>query len=781
MWNVRKAAVVGAGVMGSAIAAHLANAGIRCLVLDLEGVAAKGIARLKETNPSPFYDPSFASRLTAGDLERDAAALSECDWIIEAVPERLDVKHAAWKRIAAAWKPGIVVSTNTSGLSIEAIVSMCGEEMRRHAVVTHFFNPPRYMKLVEVVPCRDTDPTLIKEVADFCRDRLGKGVVIAKDTPNFIANRIGTYAMLATLRAMEKHGLTVEEVDAVTGPLMGRPKSATFRTLDLVGLDTFLHVCRNVREHTDDPLEAAAFAAPPIVEALVSDGRLGEKNGSGFYRKNKEAAGDKIQALDVGTMAYGARIGVRSPVLDAVGMAKGTTGKLRALLQAAGAGEDRLAVFARDVLEDSLIYAAEKLGEIADTPVEIDRAMRWGFNWEQGPFETWDALGVETLAASLEERGKPVPVAVAALLTRGEKSFYALRDGSLFQYSTGVYKEVESAPDEISLRRLKESGKVVFAGDGASLVDLGDEVACLEFHSKSNAIGPDVLAAIRGATGEVERNWRGLVIANEGRNFCVGANLMLLLMEAENEEWDDIDLIIRDFQDRMRGLRMMARPVVAAPHRMTLGGGVEACLPADRIVFSAETYFGLVETGVGLIPAGGGCLAAAALAQDRAEAAGLDDVRSPLLALFETIAMAKVTGSGYEAKRLGYWRPGDKVVMREEARIAEAKRMVLELDRLGYAAPETDRSIVVGGRDAAAVMKLGVQSMRRGGYITDHDVKIAGKLAYALSGGDVPAGTAVSEQRLLDLEREAFLSLCGEPLTQARMRHMLATGKPLRN
>ncbi|MFD0672492.1 3-hydroxyacyl-CoA dehydrogenase NAD-binding domain-containing protein [Cohnella sp. GCM10027633] len=781
MWNVRKAAVIGAGVMGSAIAAHLANAGIRCLLLDLEGLAARGIARLKETKPSPLYDPALASRLTAGELDLDIAALSDCDWIIEAVSERLDVKHAVWERIASAWKPGIVVSTNTSGLSIEAIVSGCGEEMRKHAVVTHFFNPPRYMKLVEIVPCRDSDPTLVKEVANFCRNRLGKGVVIAKDTPNFIANRIGTYAMLATLRAMEKHGLTVEEVDAVTGPLMGRPKSATFRTLDLVGLDTFLHVCRNVRENAEDAVEAAAFAAPPIVEALVAQGSLGEKSGSGFYRKSKEAVGDRIQALDVMSMSYVPRAGVSSPALEAAGMAKGTTGKLRALLQAADAGEDRLAAFARDVLEDSLIYAAEKLGEIADTPSEIDRAMRWGFNWEQGPFETWDALGLETLAASLEERGKPVPVVVASLLDKGEKSFYAARDGALFQYAKGVYREVEQEPDDISLRRLKEGGKVVFAGDGASLIDLGDEVACLEFHSRSNAIGPGVLAAIRRAAGETERNWRGLVIANEGRNFCVGANLMLLLMEAENEEWDDIDLIIRDFQDSMRGLRTMARPVVAAPHRMTLGGGVEACLPADRIVFSAETYFGLVETGVGLVPAGGGCLAAAALAADRAEEAGLDDVRSPLTALFESIAMAKVSDSAHGAKRLGYWRPGDKAVLREESRIAEAKRTVLELDRLGYAAPEANRNVVVGGRDAAAVMKLGVQSMRRGGYITDHDAKIAGKLAHALSGGDVPAGTAVPEQRLLDLEREAFLSLCGEKLTQDRMRHMLATGKPLRN
>ncbi|MFC5531507.1 3-hydroxyacyl-CoA dehydrogenase/enoyl-CoA hydratase family protein [Cohnella yongneupensis] len=781
VWNVRKAAVIGAGVMGSAIAAHLANAGIPCMLLDLEGLADRGIAKLKETKPAPLYDPAFVSRITAGDLDKDLAVLASCDWIIEAVSERLEVKHAVWGKIASVWKPGIVVSSNTSGLSIDAIVSVCGEEMRSYSVVTHFFNPPRYMKLVEVVPCSKSDPTLVKEVATFCRDRLGKGVVIAKDTPNFIANRIGTYAMLATLRAMEKHGLSVEEVDAVTGPLMGRPKSATFRTLDIVGLDTFLHVCRNVREQTDDALEAAAFAAPPLIEELVSRGWLGDKSGCGFYRKDNYAkeGSDRIQALNPASMTYAPRVGVKSSFIDAAKLAKGTTGKLRAIMQAAD--EDRLAAFAHDVIEASLQYAAEKLGEIADTASEIDQAMRWGFNWEQGPFETWDALGLEVLASALEERGKAVPAPVAALLDRGLKTFYSSKDGKLFNYVKGEYKVVEEPPDDISLRRLKESGRVVFAGDGASLIDLGDEVACLEFHSQSNAIGPGVLAAIRRAVRETDSNWRGLVLANEGRNFCVGANLMLLLMEAENEEWEEIDLIIRDFQDSMRGLRTLARPVVAAPHRMTLGGGVEACLPADRIVFSAETYFGLVETGVGLLPAGGGCLAAAALAQDRAEAANLDDVRQPIVALFETIAMAKVSESAYHAKRLGYWRPGDTVVVREESRIAEAKRAVLELDRLGYASPGGNRKIAVGGRDAAAVLKLGVQSMRRGGYISEHDVKIAGKLADVLTGGDVPAGTVVDEQRLLDLEREAFLSLCGERLTQDRMRHMLATGKPLRN
>nr|WP_255807477.1 3-hydroxyacyl-CoA dehydrogenase/enoyl-CoA hydratase family protein [Cohnella mopanensis] len=780
MWNVRKAAVIGAGVMGAAIAAHLANVGIPCLLLDLEGLAAKGIARLKETKPSPLYEAEFVARIRPGDLDRDLALLSECDWVIEAVSEKLEIKHSVWRRIDSAWRPGMIVSSNTSGLSINEVTSVCSESCRRHAMVTHFFNPPRYMKLLEIIPCEDTDPRVVEDVALFCRQRLGKGVVKAKDTPNFIANRIGTYAMLVTLQAMEKHGLTVDEVDAVTGPLIGRPKSATFRTLDLVGLDTFLHVCRNVRENVADPLEAAAFSAPAIIEELVAKGWLGEKSGGGFYRKNIAAKGkDRIQVLDPGTMAYVARSKVSSPALEAAKMAAGTTEKLQALL--AAADHDRLAAFARDVLEATLCYSAEKLGEIADTAIDIDEAMRWGFNWEQGPFETWDALGLAETVSRLEGRGIAVPTPIAAMLNKDSTSFYARRSGSLFYYSQGQYKSVQEQPEELSLRSLRDRGKTIFAGDGARLIDLGDEVACLEFHSPHNAIGPGVLSAIRQASEEVNRNWRGLVLANEGRNFCVGANLMLLLMEAENGEWEEIELIIREFQTSMKSLRVMPRPVVAAPHRMTLGGGVEACLPADRILFSAETYFGLVETGVGLVPAGGGCLAAAVMAQERAEMAGLDDVTAPISQLFETIAMGKVSESGFHAKRLGYWRSGDGVVIREESRIAEAKSAVLELDRRGYAVPLPDRNVIVGGREAATVLKLGVSSMKRSGYISDHDVLIATKLAEVLTGGDVPAGATVREQHLLDLEREAFLSLCGQPLTQSRMRHMLATGQPLRN
>lgn len=768
MWIVRKAAVIGGGVMGSAIAALFANAGIPCLLLDIEGRAARGITRLSDSKPSPLYDPTFQSRIQAGDLDRDLSRLSECDWIIEAVTEQLETKRSVWSKIDKIWQAGIIVSSNTSGLSINEVTSVCRTELREHAMVTHFFNPPRHMKLVEVVPTKETNPQLLAEVVRFCQERLGKGVVIAKDTPNFIANRIGAYALLAALRAMEKHNLTIEEVDAVTGPLLGRPKSATFRTIDLIGLDTFLHVCRNVREKTEDPIEAEAFEAPAMLVELVSRGWIGEKSGGGFYRRNPdEGAGGRIQVLDPDAMTYVARSRkVTSPVLEAVRLVEGGVTKLQQLLMAAD--QDRYAAFARDVLEATMCYSAIKLGEIADSVEEIDRAMRWGFNWEMGPFETWDALGLVEMSARLEERELAVPASVAVLLDKGSV-FYEREAGF---YSKG---------GEFTLRKLRERGKSVFVADGASLIDLGDEVACLEFHSPHNAIGPGVLAAIGRATEEVSRNWRGLVIANEGRHFCVGANLMLLLMEAENGEWEEIDLIIRDLQMSMKALRVLPRPVVAAPHRMTLGGGVEVCLPADRVLFAAETYYGLVETRVGLIPAGGGCLAAAIMAEERANVANINDVTPPLSHLFETIAMAKVSDNGYNAKRLGYWRPGDAVVTCEDARLAEAKSAVLELDRLGYAVPVADRRVKVGGRDSATVLKLGVSSMRRSGQLSEHDALIAGKLADVMTGGAVSAGTVVSEQYLLDLEREAFLSLCSHPLTQARMRQMLATGKPLRN
>ncbi|HZG88352.1 3-hydroxyacyl-CoA dehydrogenase/enoyl-CoA hydratase family protein [Paenibacillus sp.] len=776
---IRKAAVIGSGVMGAGIAAHLANAGIPCMLLDVKrDTAEKAIARLAKTNPAPLFRPACAGLIEPGELEAELPKLAEVDWVIEAVTERLDVKRELLARIESVWQPGTVVSTNTSGISVNAMVEGRGEAFRRHFLGTHFFNPPRYMKLLEIIPAQGTDPVVVEGIAAFGEKRLGKGVVVAKDTPNFVANRIGTYGMLVTLREMERGGFTVEEVDAATGPAMGRPKSATFRTLDLVGLDTFAHVAGNVRERASDPAEWEAFEVPAPLQALIARGWLGEKAGQGFYKKVKGPDGASvIQALNLATLEYADSRKPTSASLEAAKQAKGARGKLRALL---GAG-DRYSQLAWNLLAPVLLYSAERLGEIADSVVDIDNAMKWGFNWELGPFETWDAIGVRSSVARMQAEGRAVPAWVTAWLAAGNETFYkADSDGKRFYVRGTAWEEQAERKETISLRALKaQPARVIRSNAGASLIDIGDDVACLEFHSPNNAIGGDILTMITQSVEEVRRNWRGLVIANEGRNFCVGANLMLLLLEAQDEEWDEIDRIIRMFQGAMTALKRLERPVVAAPHRMTLGGGVEACLPADVILFASETYFGLVETAVGLIPAGGGCKELA-LRIAAGAASPETDLQPQVNAAFETVALAKTSTSGAHARDLGYMRAIDRVVMNDDHRIYEAKRAVLAMDEAGYT-PQRPERVRVVGRDGAAVLRMGAYGMRAGGYISDHDLLIAGKLAHVLAGGDAPAGALVSEQYLLDLEREAFLSLVGEPKTQARMQHMLAKGKPLRN
>ncbi|WP_219839159.1 3-hydroxyacyl-CoA dehydrogenase/enoyl-CoA hydratase family protein [Paenibacillus sp. R14(2021)] len=786
--------------MGAGIAAHLANAGIGVLLLDVppaalteqescagatlqdravrNRLAAASIARLAAQQPPALYDSSFIQRITAGNLEDDLGKLGSVDWVIEAVVERLDVKRDVFARIESVVRPSTLITTNTSGLSVAAMAEGRGESFRRQFAATHFFNPPRHMKLVEIVPGPDTTAEVIASLTAICERQLGKGVVRAKDTPNFIANRIGTYGMLTTIAAMRTFGLNVDEVDALTGPAMGRPKTATFRMLDLVGLDTLLHVVDNVRERSEDAEEREAFARPPELETLVAKGWIGEKAGGGFYRKIKRpGGGSDIETLQLDTMTYAPRQNVNSPVIEAAKTAKGTAGKVKALLFTDP--NDRHARFAWQAIKTVLLYAARQLGTVADTIPDIDRALVWGFNWELGPFELWDAIGLERSVQRMRAEGDDIPAWLERWIAEGNRSFYMEEGVRRFYVSEGDYRQLEEEEDVISLGALKRSGPVVLGNSGASLLDLGDEVACLMFHSPNNAIGSDILTAIRQSAEEVSRNWRGLVIANEGRHFCVGANLMMLLIEAQNGDFDEIDDIISLFQNSMLQLKRLDRPVVAAPHRMTLGGGVEACLPADRIVFSAETYFGLVETGVGLIPAGGGCKEAAALASARAGAAG--DLQPQVNALFETIALAKTSSSGYDVSRIGLMRPNDRVIIRGETRVAEAKRMVLAMDREGYTAPQAEQRIRVAGREGRAVLQLAVEAMRLGGQASEHDVRIGRKLAHVLAGGDAPPGAEVSEQYLLDLEREAFLSLCGEPLTQARMRQMLTTGKPLRN
>lgn len=794
---IRKAAVIGSGIMGSGIAAQLANAGITCLLLDIvpqrltdaemaagltldhpsvrNRLATAAIAGLAKTKPAPLYDNAFAERITPGNLEDHLPLIADVDWVIEVVVENLGVKQELLAQVERHWKPGTLISSNTSGISINAMVEGRSEAFRRHFLGTHFFNPPRYMKLLEIIPGQTTDPELVQGLSRFCERTLGKTVVLAKDTPNFIANRIGTYGLLVTLREMTEKGYTVEEVDAVTGPAMGRPKSATFRTLDLVGLDTFLHVADNVYANVTEEAEKQIFAAPGSLQEMVSRGWLGEKSGQGFYRKIKGERGSEILSLNLQTMDYAPQRKVASASLEAAKLAKGAAAKTKALLGT----PDRYSQLVWDVLKQVLIYAAAKLGEIADSIREIDEAMKWGFNWELGPFETWDAIGLVRSIEKMEAEGLTVPAWVKDWVAQGNTSFYKKEGGSLFEAAVGGYAPVEIPPEQVSLRDLKAQNKVVRSNSGASLIDLGDGVACLEFHSPNNAISADILQMISQSMDEVRDNFEGLVIANQGRNFCVGANLMLLLMEAQDEEWDEIDDIIRLFQNTMYRLKRFEKPVIAAPHRMTLGGGVEACMPADQVIAAAETYYGLVEVGVGLIPAGGGCKELALRASQQASLAEAD-LQPYINAYFQTVGTATVSSSGHDAKRRGLLKPSDRVVLNPDHTIHEAKQTVLKLAGGGYEPiPETKFRVV--GSEGKAVLQLGALGMREGGYISDHDLLIANKLAHVLAGGDVPAGTYVTEQYMLDLEREAFLSLCGEPKTRQRMQHMLSKGKPLRN
>lgn len=800
--KITKAAVIGSGVMGASIAAHLANVGVSSLLLDIVPKvitpieAAKGLtlehpavrnrlaidalSKLPKLKPSPLYDDSFVSRITPGNIEDHLAQIKNVDWVIEVVVENLSVKQELLRKIEQHWRTGIIVSSNTSGISINEMAEGCGDAFKAHFLGTHFFNPPRYMKLMEVIPGKTTHPEIVKLMTEFSEKTLGKGVVIANDTPNFIANRIGTYGLLVTLQAMIDKGFSVDEVDAVTGPAMGRPKSATFRTLDLVGLDTFVHVANNVFEKVNNEEEKLVFEPPQVLRDMVSRGWIGEKAGQGFYKKIKgEQGSSEILSLDLTTMEYAKSKKPSSASLEAAKTAKGASNKIKALLSA----KDRYSELAWDILKKTLLYSASKVGEgvdsIAGSILDIDKAMKWGFNWELGPFELWDEIGLIKSLERIEAEGSVTPRWVKEWVEAGNHSFYQKGNGNSSYVSNGQYREAEHNPQVISLASLKEQNKVIRKNSGASLIDVGNGVACLEFQSPNNAIGSDILMMIQHSVEEVRQNYDALIIANEGRHFCVGANIMLLLMEAQDEEWDEVDQIIRLFQNTMMKLKYFEKPVVAAPHHMTLGGGVEVCLPADEVCAYAESYYGLVEVGVGLIPAGGGCKEMA-LRISKANPNPEVDLQPYINEMFMNIGMAKVSTSAHNAKKLGYFRSSDRVVANQDYLIYEAKQSALRLVQSGYAAAQTEKIRVVGA-DGKAVLKLGALAMKQSGYISDHDLLIANKLAHVMAGGDLPAGTLVTEQYMLDLEREAFLSLCGERKTQERMQYMLSKGKALRN
>lgn len=796
-YSIKRVAVIGAGVMGAGIAAHLANVGIASDLLDIvpksltpeeeaEGgsledravrnrLAEQGKRNLLKQSPSPLYDSGRIDLIRPGNLEDDLDRLKEADWIIEVVVENLAIKKEVLAKIEAHRRPGSIVSSNTSGISITAMAEGRSDDFRRHFLGTHFFNPPRYMKLLEIIPHAETAPEVVQFMKEFGERILGKGVVICKDTVNFIANRIGTYGLMVTVDEMLKGGYGVDEVDDVTGTAMGRPKSATFRTLDVVGLDTFLHVARNVYENIDDPKEKSVFRIPPFMEEMQSLGMLGSKSGQGFYKQVKRNGEKEILVLEIDSLTYRPRKKLSAPSLQAVKTGERSE-RLRTLLFA----KDRAGLLAWNVTKRTLLYAAEKVGEIADDLVSIDRAMKWGFGWELGPFELWEAIGFEKAALRMKEEGETLPQWIEEMLLSGKKQFYRKEKEGIFQYLKGDYRKVEERPEFISLERLKEEGKELKRNSSASVIDLGDGVLCLEFHSTGNALGSDIIQVARFALEETERNYEGLVIGNQGKNFSAGANLMMMLLEAQDENWDELDLLVREFQRFTMGLKYFPKPIVSAPFGMTLGGGYEVAAATSHIQASAETYMGLVETGVGLIPAGGGTKELLIRFMERIPEGSKADPQPYVNQVFETIALAKVSTSAHDAKKLGYMRSNDGICIHPDQLLFDAKEKVLEKARKGYQPPQK-KKIKIVGEPGYAVMRLGAYSMFQGGYISEHDRKIAEKLAFVLAGGRLPAGTEVEEEYLLDLEREAFLSLLGEPKTQARMQHMLAKGKPLRN
>jgi 3-hydroxyacyl-CoA dehydrogenase len=806
MKRIHKVAVLGAGTMGARIAAHFANAGVPSYLFDIvppdadgparNKIAAAGLDAARKSKPAAFFEASLARLITVGNFEDDLKKLADVDWIIEAVVENLDIKRSLLKKVDAVRKPGTIVTTNTSGLPVSKIAEGFPDDFRRSWFGTHFFNPPRYMRLLELIPTPDTDRALLDAIAWFSDVRLGKGVVFAKDTPNFIGNRIGTFSVLNVIRLMREMDLTIEDVDALTGTPVGWPKSATFRTIDLVGLDILGHVVSNMTTNVHD--ERSELKLPDFYKQMLERKWLGDKTKGGFYKKSKGADGKEERlALDWRTLEYHPRHKPKFPALEMAKNVEDTGARLRMLLGLEGSGPqkgDKAGAFLWAALSDLWTYSANRIPEISDTVVEVDRAMKLGFNWEMGPFELWDAAGVEATVARMKKEGKPVAANVEQLLASGKKTWYdenlaTPSARSYFDLATGHWQPVKVPEGVWSVTVAKKSNGVVKKNSGASLVDLGDGVGCIEFHSKMNSLGADIIQLITqtlkpGGPGDA---FDAFVITNDAQNFSVGANLMLLLMAVQEEEWDDVDMVIRQFQGMTQAIKFSPKPVVVGAFGLTLGGGTEISLHAPARQPHAELYTGLVEVGVGLLPGGGGCKEMLLRALDSATSIRPDgrgesvELLEAMKKAFETIAMAKVATSAHEARGLGFLSDSDNITMNRERVLSDAKARALELARSSYEAPVMRNDLPAPGENILATLKLGVYMMRQGDYISDHEVKIGNKVAEVLCGGNVTPGTPVSEQYILDLEREAFKSLCGEKKTQERIQYTLKTGKTLRN
>ena len=796
MRQINKVAVLGAGVMGATIAAHLANAGIRTLLLDMvprepseaekaagltlddravrDRLAASGVEGLKKMKPAPLFLPAYGAAIEVGNFDDDMARLRECDWVVEVVLENMAVKKQLFtEKVVPNLKQGAVLTTNTSGLSVNEMAQCLPESVRRNFLVTHFFNPPRYMRLLEIVPCDETDPAVTEFMAAFIARRLGKGIVYAKDTPNFIANRIGVYAIANCVRTMLEMGMTVEEVDAVAGPATARPKSAAFRTADLVGIDTLRHVANNSYDLLVNDDEREIFRFPEFIEAMVAKGLLGNKSRQGFFKKSKgEDGANSFFYYDYTTGDYAPS---KRPKFASVDGAKQIDDPAKRL-QAVIGGTDRGAEFAWRNLRDTLIYTFKRIPEISDDIVNIDNAMKWGFNWEIGPFEMLDAIGTAYFVDRAEKDGIQVPAGLKEI-----ESFYRFENNRK-QYwcvTAKAWRDCPVQPDRIALSILKRANGVVEKNSGASVLDLGDGVFCLEFHTKMNAIGNEILSMVHKAIKRTEEDGIGLVIANEGAMFSAGANLMLLVMAIAEGAYDEIAMTVKGFQKAMMAIKYSPIPVVAAPHNLVMGGGCETCLHSDAITPHAETYMGLVEIGVGLLPAGGGTKEMAIRAiklADRFET----DVQPFLFKNFMNIAMGKVSMSAAELYDMGFMSPADGISMDLDRRIYDAKQRTIALaTTYRPAVPLTD--LKAPGRGVAATIKSQLWNMRMGGFISEYDQFLAATIADVITGGDVPGGTLITEEYLLQLEREAFVRLCGQKKTAERIQHMLKKGKPLRN
>jgi 3-hydroxyacyl-CoA dehydrogenase len=798
--RIKKIAIVGSGIMGSGIACHFANIGVEVLLLDIvprelnDKEKAKGLtlenkivrnrlvnealmASLK-SKPSPIYSQKFSDRITTGNIEDDLHKIKDVDWVMEVVVERLDIKQQVFEKIEKYRTPGTLITSNTSGIPIKFMNEGRSEDFQKHFAVTHFFNPPRYLKLFEVVP----GPKCTQEVTDFLMmygDKfLGKTAVLAKDTPAFIGNRIGIFGIMSLFHVVKEMGLTIEEVDKLTGPVIGRPKSATFRTIDVVGLDTLVHTANGVKDNCPNDEMRDQFVIPDYVNTMMENNWLGSKTKQGFYKMTKNASGKReILSLDLDTLEYRAKKSAKFETLELTKTIDNVTDRFKVLV----AGKDKAGEFYRKSFAAMFAYVQNRIPEISDELYRIDDGLRAGFGWEHGPFQIWDAIGVAKGVEIMKAEGKEPAAWVTEMLAKGETSFYSVKEGATFYYDIQAKSHLKKPGQDsfIILDNIRKTNEV-WKNSGAVIQDIGDGILNLEFQSKMNTIGADVLTAINKAIDLAETNYQGLVVGNQAANFSVGANIGMIFMMAVEQEYDELNYAIKYFQDTMMRMRYSSIPTIAAPHGMALGGGCEISLHADKVVAAAETYMGLVEFGVGVIPGGGGSKEMALRASDLFQKG--DVQLNVLQEHFLTIGMAKVATSAYEAFDIGLLQKGkDVVVVNKERQIAQAKQHAMLMAEAGYTQPAARKDILVLGKQALGMFLVGTDSMEASRYISEHDKKIANKLAYVMAGGDLSEPTKVTEQYLLDIEREAFLSLTTERKTLERIQHMLKTGKPLRN